>query len=111
MLRPDGVYVSTSSTTRRCASCAPSSAHCRSTSTTSLRSRRSPLFDGAYGGNVVLVAANEPLDDETLRNLVTSKGNVLLTGAELERLVDDAPVITDDFAPIDQWLDRDKGGE
>ena len=69
------------------------------------------LFDGLDGGNVVLVAANQPLDEETLRSLVTAKGNVLVTGRELDRLIDGAPVITDDFAPIDQWLDQDKGGE
>jgi hypothetical protein len=70
-----------------------------------------PLFDGAYGGNVVLVAADAPLDEDTLRELVVTKGNVVLSGAEIDRLIDDAPVITDDFAPIDQWLDQDKGGE
>ena len=66
------------------------------------------VFDGYYGANVVLVAADEPLDYQALRTLVTSKGNVLLTGDELERVIDDAPVITDDYAPIDQWLDQDK---
>ena len=57
---------------------------------------------------MVLVAADEPLDDEVLRELVTARGNVLVSGAELERVIDGAPVITDDYAPIDQWLDQDE---
>jgi hypothetical protein len=65
-------------------------------------------FEGFYGGNVVLVAADRPLDEAVLRELVTAEGNVLLTGRELERFIDGAPVITDDYAPIDQWLDRDR---
>jgi predicted membrane-bound spermidine synthase len=65
-------------------------------------------FEGFYGGNVVLVAADGPLDEAVLRELVTAEGNVLLTGRELERFIDGAPVITDDYAPIDQWLDRDR---
>ena len=56
----------------------------------------------------MLVAADHPLDEEALRMTVIAKGNVLLTGDELEDVIDDAPVITDDYAPIDQWLDQDK---
>jgi MFS family permease len=66
------------------------------------------VLDGIGGGNVVLVAADEPVDQKRLRALVQPKGNRLVTGDELERVIDDASVITDDFAPIDQWLDRDK---
>ena len=66
-----------------------------------------PMFDGAFGGNMVLVAADEPLDEEVLREIVTARGNVLVSGNELERVIDGAPVITDDYAPIDQWLDQD----
>ena len=42
------------------------------------------------------------------QQLVTDHGNVVLEGAALDRFVDGAPVITDDYAPIDQWLDQDE---
>jgi spermidine synthase len=66
------------------------------------------VFDGQFGGNVVLVAANDPLPRENLRGIVQGRGNELVTGAEVRHLIGDSPVVTDDFAPIDQWLDRDR---
>ena len=66
------------------------------------------LFNGQSSGNVVLVAANDRLPRQRLRDLVAAQGNELLTGAAVRRLVGDSPVITDDFAPIDQWLAQDK---
>ena len=44
------------------------------------------VFDGDFGGNVVLVASDRPLDDAALGDLVTKNGNVLLTGDALDRL-------------------------
>jgi hypothetical protein len=34
-------------------------------------------------------------------------GDVVVDGAALDRFIDHAPVITDDFAPVDQWLRED----
>ena len=34
-------------------------------------------------------------------------GDVVLEGRALDRFVGNAPVIRDDYAPIDQWLDPD----
>ncbi|MET0628547.1 MAG: fused MFS/spermidine synthase [Acidimicrobiia bacterium] len=66
------------------------------------------VLDGSDGGNVVLVASDRPVDEQALRERVEANGSRLVTGDALERLIDGAPVITDDFAPIDQWLALDK---
>jgi hypothetical protein len=42
-----------------------------------------------------------------LRHLVGMHGDVVVDGAALDRFVGNARVITDDFAPIDQWLRED----
>jgi hypothetical protein len=39
---------------------------------------------------------------------VFGHGDVLAEGRELERFIGTAPVIRDDYAPVDQWLDADK---
>jgi SAM-dependent methyltransferase len=67
-----------------------------------------PTFDGSYGGNVVLVASAKPLDRAALDQRVFRHGDVVVEGAALDRFIHGAPVIRDDFAPIDQWLDQDK---
>ncbi|MET0921233.1 MAG: fused MFS/spermidine synthase [Acidimicrobiia bacterium] len=67
----------------------------------------SGMFDGSDGGNVVLFASNREFDDAQLRELSTANGNVVVTGDALDRLIGNAPVITDDDAPIDQWLSED----
>ena len=67
-----------------------------------------PTFDGYYGGNVVLVASDRRLDRAALDQLVFRHGDVMLEGRELDRFVGTAPVIRDDEAPVDQWLDADK---
>jgi SAM-dependent methyltransferase len=66
------------------------------------------VLDSELGGNSVLVAADSPVDEETLRTLSRQNGSRLVTGDALERFIGDAPVITDNYAPIDQWLARDK---
>lgn len=65
-------------------------------------------LDGFYGGNLVLVAADHPLDRAALEQRASLHGDVVLDGHALDRFVGDAPVIRDDYAPVDQWLDADK---
>jgi SAM-dependent methyltransferase len=65
------------------------------------------VFDGQAGANVVLVAAHRPIDRTQLRKLAAVHGDVVVDGAALDRFIDHAPVITDDFAPVDQWLRED----
>jgi spermidine synthase len=64
-------------------------------------------FEGTDGGNVVLVASHHPIDREAFDQLSADDGHRVLDGAALDRFIGDAPVITDDFAPIDQWLRED----
>jgi hypothetical protein len=65
------------------------------------------VFDDQAGANVVLIASHRPIDPTELRRLVGEHGDVLVEGAALDRFIGDAPVITDDFAPVDQWLRED----
>jgi SAM-dependent methyltransferase len=65
------------------------------------------VFDDQSGGNVVLVASHRPIDRTQLRRLVDVHTDVLVDGAALDRFIGDAPVIEDDFAPVDQWLRED----
>jgi SAM-dependent methyltransferase len=64
-------------------------------------------FTGISGGNVVLVASHRALSRAELGKLVSMHSDVVRDGAALDRFIGDAPVITDDFAPIDQWLRED----
>ena len=65
------------------------------------------VFDEQAGANVVLVASHRPVDPAQLRRLAAVHGDVVVDGAALDRFIDRAPVITDDFAPVDQRLRED----
>lgn len=58
------------------------------------------------GGNVVAIASDEPLDLEALRSGFAAQGLEweVVEGAELDAWIGDSPVLTDDFAPVDQLL-------
>jgi spermidine synthase len=58
------------------------------------------------GGNLVAVASAAPIDAAaiTARLARTDTGWGVITGAELDAWVDGAPVLTDDYAPVDQLL-------
>ncbi len=65
-----------------------------------------PAFDAYSGGNVVVVAAHErPFAGAFVTHVI---GDVMLEGPALDAFVANAPVIRDDFAPVDQWLDADR---
>lgn len=62
---------------------------------------------GTAGGNIVLVASGEPLDIEALTRTVGGiDGEVVVSGDRLQAFAAGAPVLTDDHAPVDQWLAR-----
>jgi len=68
------------------------------------------VLDGGDGGNLVLVASDRPIDEATLRSRSAVTGVQVVDGeTAIRRLVDGMPVITDDHAPVDQWLSRDRG--
>jgi hypothetical protein len=56
--------------------------------------------------NHVLVASRAPIDSAAIKAASTKLGVpvTVLEGADLKRLVRDAPVLRDDFAPVDQLL-------
>lgn len=61
---------------------------------------------GDAGGNFVLVASDAPVDVDAILARGRERGDdeVALAGSDLRRFVDGAPVLTDDFAPVDQLL-------
>jgi spermidine synthase len=66
------------------------------------------IFDGASGGNVVVVASDSPIDLAALRkNLQARDPSGLLVVADearSARYTEGATVLTDDFAPVDQLI-------
>lgn len=65
-------------------------------------------FAGEDGGNVVLVGAQEPIDAEALEAEIAQRGGeeAVLVDDAASAFAGDAPVLTDDKAPVDQWLAR-----
>ncbi len=66
---------------------------------------------GRSGGNVVLVASAEPLDVAAVTARIGTWGPASATGiladpSEVEAFIGDAPILTDDYAPVDQLLGR-----
>jgi hypothetical protein len=63
-------------------------------------------LDGETGSNFVIVASKSPLPLVALRERLdlVDEPVVLLHGPELARFVDNARVLTDDYAPVDQLL-------
>jgi spermidine synthase len=67
---------------------------------------RIPVLAGEDGGNLVAVASRSPIPADELAANLTARELVwqVAQGARLDRFVGDAPVLTDDFAPVDQLL-------
>ena len=65
-------------------------------------------LEGTGGGNFVLIASNTPLDPDALIAEATARGadEAALIGAELDAWIGDAPILVDDFAPVDQLISR-----
>lgn len=64
--------------------------------------------DDEQGSNVVVVASAKPLEAEPIMARVAARGGSeqVLTGAASAAFAHGAPVLTDDHAPVDQWLAR-----
>ena len=67
-----------------------------------------PAQRTARGRNIVLVASDQPVAVEALVQAIAAHGldYQVLAGQGLAELIDGAFVLTDDRAPIDQWLAR-----
>jgi hypothetical protein len=63
-------------------------------------------LDGKIGSNFVIVASKSPLPLAALRDRLdlVDQPVVLLEGAPLNGFIDNAGVLTDDYAPVDQLL-------
>lgn len=59
---------------------------------------------GEQGGNFVLVASDDELPIAALRTKLGARAGVLAGADDVRRFVGDAPLLTDDFAPVDQLL-------
>jgi spermidine synthase len=63
-------------------------------------------FDGTEGGNTVVLASDAPLPLDALRAQLAARNadDEVRADDELDELVDGAPVLRDDYAPVDQLL-------
>jgi hypothetical protein len=59
------------------------------------------------GGNLVVVASDRELDLAAVQRAMDERGTgwTLVDGAELDAWVRETPVLTDDYAPVDQLLE------
>ncbi|MGH3458040.1 MAG: fused MFS/spermidine synthase, partial [Aeromicrobium sp.] len=58
------------------------------------------------GGNLVVVASDAPIDADGLSTELVERGVAwdVVTGADLDRWLGNARVLTDQYAPVDQLL-------
>ena len=58
------------------------------------------------GGNLVAIASDSPIDVPAITARLAERGTEwsVITGPELDAWIDGAPVLTDDYAPVDQLL-------
>jgi spermidine synthase len=63
---------------------------------------------GEAGGNFILVAANRPLDMQEIETAIQRRGGTEhgISGDRLAEFIGDAPILEDDYAPVDQMLGR-----
>lgn len=61
---------------------------------------------GEQGGNFVLLASDAPLPLDELRAEIADRGGdqAVINGEEVQAFAGDAPVLTDDYAPVDQLI-------
>jgi len=59
---------------------------------------------GRNGGNFVLVAADQPLPGAAIRQRYGDDNGYLDDPAAIKKYIGDAPLLTDDYAPVDQLL-------
>ena len=66
----------------------------------------SARLDRTEGGNFVMVASDAALDVAGIAAANHSRGDddEVATGARLDHFIDESPVLTDDYAPVDQLL-------
>jgi spermidine synthase len=67
-----------------------------------------PYLAGDKGGNYVLAASDAPFDAVRLQALIQARSGEeqVLTDAGALEFAADGKILTDDYAPVDQWLAR-----
>jgi spermidine synthase len=68
------------------------------------------LLAGDRGGNFVLAASDAPFDAGRLQALISARGGEeeVVTDTDARAFAGDGKVLTDDYAPVDQWLARSR---
>lgn len=63
---------------------------------------------GLDGGNFVIVGSQAELDLNAIVDRIRSRGGTenAITGTQLKEFIGSAPILRDDFAPVDQMIDR-----
>ena len=72
---------------------------------------RDSTIAGENGGNIVLVASDTPLDIAAVEAAIAARNEgaitrVLAEPGDVQAFIGDSPLLTDDFAPVDQLLGR-----
>ena len=105
-LRPDGVYVANIIDHGPLAFARAEVATLRAVFDHVALLARPGAFRRTDGGNLVVVAADRPLDVEGVQQAIDARGLGWEARADeaLDAWVGDSPVLTDDYAPVDQLL-------
>jgi MFS family permease len=72
---------------------------------------RPPIGEPAMGGNVIIAASRRPMDEARIQARIDTWGEspvtaVMADPADLTELIGRAPLLSDDYAPVDQLLNR-----
>ena len=72
---------------------------------------RRGTIEGEGGGNLVLVASDPPLDTKAVEAAMATWGEagttaILADHSEVRAFIGESPLLTDDYAPVDQLLGR-----
>ena len=69
------------------------------------------LLAGDRFGNIVLVASDDPIDSEKLATAIAARGGIeeVRVDTDAARFAGDSNPLTDERAPVDQWLTRARG--
>jgi spermidine synthase len=70
------------------------------------------LLAGRQGGNYVVAASDRPFDGARLESLIEARRGEegAAVAGDAARFAGDGRVLTDDYAPVDQWLARSRRG-